>query len=82
MHSNLELWLDHPITRAYRKALMVERESALRQILEAPFINQDNIGHIAELKGRINALDVLLDVELLETTLEDILHENVQGDQR
>jgi hypothetical protein len=71
MHSNLRLWLDHPLTKVYVKILREYRETQISAMLNMGSLTADKIGELAELKGQVKALDMMLNKDMLETLLED-----------
>lgn len=53
----------HPVTKKQRQLLKEHREAHLSKLLNIGTFNNNNLGEIAEIKGYINVLDALLDVE-------------------
>ena len=71
MRSVLELWLMHPITKSFRKMISEQRAAHIDRMLNCGVITPDKLPELAQLKGQINALDLLLDDAQLEIYLDD-----------
>lgn len=71
MNSNIELWLDHPITKTYIKILQEHKEAHLQRFLTCGLVSNENLPELAQIKGQINALDLMLDINQLEHLLSE-----------
>lgn len=65
LHSRVRVWETDPVTQRLLELLRENREANNSELLNSLDITQDNLGKIAYLKGRINALDDILDLESL-----------------
>lgn len=73
MNSNIQLWLDHPVTKTYLKMIKEHRDGHLNRILNLGVLTTDTLPELAQLKGQINALDILLDEEQLNHYLGEYI---------
>lgn len=71
MHSSLTLWLEHPITKIYRNGLVKHRLSKVDELLNMGTLTPERLGELAEIKGQIRSLDIMLDLGMLDVLLED-----------
>ena len=73
MSSNLELWLQNPTTKLYIKVLKEHKTALLDRMLNCGVLNQEKLPELAQIKGQINALDLMLDIDQLESQLTEEL---------
>lgn len=76
MNSHLELWLDHPITQKYISLLKEHRQAHVERFLNCGVVTPEKLPELAQIKGQINALDLMLNVEQLEHLFDGEIVEN------
>ena len=80
MNSYVKLWLDHPVTKKYRELLKEHRESHIYRILHMNVLSEENLGELAQIKGQVNALDLMLNLDDLENLFDgEINEEGIQA---
>lgn len=76
MNSNVQRWLDDPITKKYISLLREHREAHLNRMLNMGTLDAEKLPELAQLKGQINALDTMLNLDNLEDLfLGELNHE-------
>ncbi len=70
MNSNIQNWLDHPITQLYMRLLKEHRTAHLDRILNMGTLDNNKLPELGQLKGQINALDLMLNTDQLESFFE------------
>lgn len=80
LHSQVRLWLDNPVTIRLIQLLKEHREAHLTRMLNIGTIDQSTLGDLAQLKGQINTLDYILDIETFFDG--EFKNENVQTFER
>lgn len=63
MQNKVRLWSEHPVTQKLLSILKEHRQAHLDRLLNIGTFNHDNLGLIAEIKGYINAIDYITDLE-------------------
>ena len=71
MQQQLKDWVSHPLTKRYIDILKEHRAAHIERIINMGIIDQDKLGEIAQLKGQINALDLMLNLDILEEVFKD-----------
>ncbi len=74
MNSNITLWLDHPITKVYRRLLEQHKQAHVSSFLNCGIVTPDKLPELAQIKGQINALDLMLNPEQLENFFDGELN--------
>lgn len=75
MKSRVEMWLNDVVTKKYRSLLEERRNEALKRMLNSGTLDQTKLPELGELKGFINAVDLMLDVEELENLFDGEINE-------
>lgn len=70
MHSNLKLWLEHPVTKRFLFKITEERQEKVRELLDMENLDPSKLAKVAELKGMIKGLEKLSEIEELELLLD------------
>lgn len=70
MNSEIERWRNDPVTKKYMKVLQEHRDAHLDRMLNCGVITQDKLPELAQLKGQINTIDLMMSTEGLEDLLE------------
>ncbi len=63
MHQRVKVWLDLPVTQTLYRVLKEKKEDVINRLLSIEIIDHNKMGEIAQLKGQINAIDEMLDIE-------------------
>lgn len=61
----MRTWASHPVTERFHQILREHRDAHIAKLLNLGTINADSIGDLAQLKGQINTIDYILDIETL-----------------
>jgi hypothetical protein len=59
----VKVWLDLPVTQTLYRVLKEKKEDVINRLLSIEIIDHNKMGEIAQLKGQINAIDEMLDIE-------------------
>jgi len=66
MKESLVGWLEHPVTKRYLELLREHREAHINRMLNMGTLDAEKLPELAQLKGQVNTLDLMLDTDQLE----------------